>query len=195
MIQHSEIFDKPKNHPDLRAKIIALIEKHSRFPNDLYDACRREAHLTRAEFRQFLDEMQRDGDIYINANNRVVVPKPPPETKTSPAAPEVPTRTVNRPNEILIHCLVNRCRQLKRPRDKKACSGTYYDHPNYTVEQIPLTNVCEETWLKGFHCVPGEFQELEKRTQKVDDDYIIVKKLRVSDGKIVSESKMKDKTT
>jgi len=202
MIRYSEINDKRKNHPDLRAKIIALIEKHSRSPNDLYEACRREAYLTHSEFRQFLDDMHCDGDIYINANNRVVLPKPPPEIKPSAAAkkeahtsqpPEVTDAVENRPNEILIHCLVNPSRALKHPKQKKYLDDGYYAHRNYKIKRIPLASVCEETLLKGYQFVPGEFHELEKRTQKVDDDDIIVKKKRVSDGKIVSESKMRDK--
>ena len=65
--------------------------------------------------------------------------------------------TPTRAGDVLIHCLVNRSRQLKRPTDKKWCKGAYYDHPNYTAEQIPLASACEETLLKGYHFVPGEF--------------------------------------
>lgn len=159
MIHYSEINDKKKNPPDLRTKIIATIARHSRSPNDLYEACRREAHLTRSEFRQLLDQMHCAGEIRINANNRVVLPKPPPETKTSPAAPEVSTRTVNRPDEILIHCLVNRSSPLRTPTDKKHMDQEkYYTHKNYAIEIIPLETVYEETLSKGYQCVPGEFR-------------------------------------
>ena len=69
----------------LREKIIATVEKHPRSPYDLYDACVRGCTLTRLQFRQLLDEMDRDGEIHINSNNRVLLPKPPPEVP-----PEVP---------------------------------------------------------------------------------------------------------
>ena len=59
--------------------------------------------------------------------------------------------------QILIHCLVNRSHALERPTDKKYCTNQYYDHHNYTVEQIPLNRVCEETLLQGFQFIPGEF--------------------------------------
>lgn len=60
-------------------------------------------------------------------------------------------------NEILVHCLVNRSRTLKHPKHKKGLSGQYYAQHNYTTQQIPLDSVCEETLLKGYHFVPGEF--------------------------------------
>ena len=168
MISDSEKFDHKKNHPDLRAKIIALIAKHSRSPNNLYDACRRDTHLTRAEFRKFLDEMDSDGDININANNRVVLPKPPPETKPSAAAkkeappsqpPEATDAVETRPNEILIHCLVNDSRTLKHPKQKKYLKSNYYAHKNYTPQQIPLEVVYEETLLRGYQVISGEFRQ------------------------------------
>ena len=59
--------------------------------------------------------------------------------------------------QILIHCLVNRSRALEQPTDKKYCTNQYYDHHNYTPEQIPLDRVCEETLLQGFQFIPGEF--------------------------------------
>ena len=169
MIQHSESFDKKKNHSALRAKIIATIARHPRSPNDLYEACRRDTHLSRFEFRQLLNEMHCDGEIYINANNRVVLPKPPPEIKPSAAAkkedppsqpPEATDAVETRPDEILIHCLVNDSRTLQHPKEKKDLDSDsyYYAHKNYTPQQIPLETVYEETLLKGYQCVPGEFR-------------------------------------
>lgn len=176
MIQHLGKFDKQKNHPDLRAKIIALIAKHSRSPNNLYDACRRDTHLTRAEFRKFLDEMDSDGDISINANNRVVLPKPPQATKPSAAAkkevhtsqpPEATDAVETRPNEIQIYCLVNRSRALKHPKQKKDLKSTYYAHKHYTPQQIPLEGVYEETLFRGYQVISGEFrQTAEIRTSE-----------------------------
>ena len=102
-----------KNYPTLREKIIALVAKHSRYPHGLYGACARDTHLSCSEFRDLLDEMDRDGDIHINANNLVVSPEPPPETKTvllqKPAAPtgEIENRTEPASmtaDEILEHC-------------------------------------------------------------------------------------------
>ena len=60
-------------------------------------------------------------------------------------------------NQILIHCLVNRSRALEQPIDKKYCTNQYYAHQNYTPEQIPINRVCEETLLKGYQFIPGEF--------------------------------------
>ena len=159
MIQHFKKNDKQKNRRTVREKIIALVGKYPRYCHDLYDACRREAHLTRAEFRQRLDEMRRDGDIRINANNLVLLVKPTAETKPSTAEPAAPTITANRPTEILIHCLVNRSRTLKNPKHKKDLDNRYYAQRNYTTQQIPLESVCEETLRKGYHFVPGEFSD------------------------------------
>ena len=60
-------------------------------------------------------------------------------------------------NRILIHCLVNRSHPLEQPTDKKYCTDEYYAHQNYTLEQIPLDRVCEETLLQGFQFIPGDF--------------------------------------
>ena len=160
MIQHLGKFDKQKNHPDLRAKILALVGKYPRYPHDLYDACRRDTHLSRSGFGDLLDEMQRDGEIRINANTLVLLPKPKRETQPPPAAPPEPIGDVeNRPNEILIHCLVNRSIALSHPKQKKYLNNRYYAHQNYTPQQIPLASVCEETLLKGYQFVPGEFKQ------------------------------------
>lgn len=168
MIRHSEIIDKKKNHGSIREKILASVGKYPRYPHDLYDACGRDTHLSRSAFRQLLDEMVRDGDIHINANNSVLLPKPPPETKPPPPAkkeahpsqpPEATDAVENRPNEPLIHCLVNRSHTLKHPKQKKHLDSYYYAHKNYTPQQIPLASVCEETLLKGYQFVPGEFKQ------------------------------------
>ena len=63
-----------------------------------------------------------------------------------------------RASEIRIHCLVNRSRVLHSPKDKKHLNNRYYAQHNYTAEQIPLNSVCEDTLLKGYHFVPGEFR-------------------------------------
>ena len=112
MIRHFQKNCNKKNYPTLREKIIALVAKHSRYPHGLYGACARDTHLSRSEFRDLLDEMDRDGDIHINANNLVVSPEPPPETKLSPPEPAAPTGEIeNRTepasmtaDEILEHC-------------------------------------------------------------------------------------------
>ena len=148
----------------IREKIIALVAKYPRYPHDLYAACTRDTRLSRSEFRQLLDEMDRDSEIRINANSLVQLPKPS-ETKPSPAekingTAELPEKQVeNFTNEILIHCLVNRSVTLKHPKQKKPLENNYYyAHRNYTTEQIPLNRVCEEALLNGFQFVPGEFR-------------------------------------
>ena len=161
MIRPSEKNSNKKNHIPLREQIIALVEKHPRYPNDLYDACRND-NLSRPEFYELLDEMHTDGDIFINANQRVLLPRPSPE---APADKPEPTDAVeNRTNsatEPLIHCLVNRSRTLKHPKQKKSLDKSYYAHRNYKTEQFSLTSFSEETHLKGSQFVPGEF--IDKR--------------------------------
>ena len=112
MIRHFQKNCNKKNYPTLREKIIALVAKHSRYPHGLYGACARDTHLSRSEFRDLLDEMDRDGDIHINADNLVLLPKPPPdapEPKPPPEAPAPPESTrTETPNmsvdKILAHC-------------------------------------------------------------------------------------------
>ena len=94
--------------------------------------------------------------------------------------------------EILIDCLVNQSRTLKYPKQKKNLERDYYSHRNYKVEEKPLNSVCEETLLKGFHFIPGTFEWLEKRTQKVDGK-LIETKIHITDNKIVSNKKVSDK--
>ena len=141
MIQYTGKIDT-KNNISIRKKIIALVGKYPRYPHALYDAYGRSL-LSRAEFRDLLSEMQADGEIRINANNLVVLPKPPPETKPFHTQPPTSTSIENRPNEILIHCLVNRSRTLEHPKQKKSLDNRYYAHNNYKVEQIPLNRVYE----------------------------------------------------
>ena len=86
-----------------------------------------------------------DAEFWEKVKPRFVQPQ---EGKITPTQQEY---------QILIHCLVNRSRALERPTDKKYCTNQYYDHHNYTVEQIPLNRVCEETLLQGFQFIPGEF--------------------------------------
>ena len=62
-----------------------------------------------------------------------------------------------RASDLRIHCLVNRSRALHSPEDKKHLNNHYYAHHNYKSEQIPLDSICEETLLKGYQFVPGEF--------------------------------------
>ena len=136
----------------LREKICLHVAKHPRYPRDLYDACARGSTLSYSEFHKLLNEMARDGEICINANNLVVLPKPAPESKLSSKEPPAST------NEILIHCLVNRSRTLKHPKQKKSLDNRYYAHNNYKVEQIPINRVYEETLLRGYQFIPGEFR-------------------------------------
>ena len=196
MIRHPKKNGNKKNVATLRETIIARVAKHSRYPLDLYDTCARGSALTRPEFRQLLKDMHADGDIHINTDNLVELPKPPPEApepKPPPEAPTPPREIENSTDTPLIHCLVNRSRTLKYPKQKKYLDNRYYAHHNYKTEQIPLDSVCEETLLKGFHIVPGSFEWLDKQSQKRDGD-IIVRKTRISDSECVSETKSTDRT-
>ena len=182
-----------KNNISIREKIIASVGKYPQYPHALYDAYGGSLR-SRAAFRALLSEMQADGEIRINANNLVVLPKPPPATKPSHTQPPAPTSIENRPNEILIHCLVNRSRTLLNPADKNLMDrNAYYAHRNYKIEIIPLNSVVEETLRKGHQLVPGTFQWLDKHTQKVDGN-IIGKKISVKNGNLISEKKSSDHT-
>ena len=79
-----------KNHTALREKIIALVGKYPRSAHSLYDACRNN-NLSRSQFRELLQEMHDDGDICINANQRVMLPEQPTE---APADNPKPTESV-----------------------------------------------------------------------------------------------------
>ena len=161
MIRHPKKNDNKKNVATVRETIIARVAKHSRYPLDLYYTCARGSALTRSEFRQLLNDMHAEGDIHINTDNLVVLPKPPPEApepKPPPEAPTPPRDIENSTDTLLIHCLVNRSHTLNLPKQKKSLNkSSYYAHPNYKTEQIPLDSVCEETLLKGYQFVPGEF--------------------------------------
>ena len=160
MIGYSEKNGNKKNHAILRETILALVARHSRYPNDLYNACVRGSTPSRTEFHQLLSDMRDDGDIRINANNLVLSPKPTPEVPADTAArtPETTNEVENPTDTFLIHCLVNRSLTLKHPKQKKSLKiNGYYAHRNYKITQIPLDSVCEETLLKGFQLVPGEF--------------------------------------
>ena len=176
MIRHPKKNGNKKNVATLRETIIALVAKHSRYPRYLYDTCARGSALTRPEFRQLLDDMHAEGDIHINTDNLVLLPKPPPdapEPKPPPEAPTPPREIENSTDTLLIDCLVNRSHTLKDPKQKKSIvRGYYYAHPNYKTVQIPLDSVCEETLLKGYQFVPGSFEWLDKRTEKRDGDII-----------------------
>ena len=158
MIRPSEKNSNKKNQTPLREKIITLVAKHPRYRLDLYNTCGH-GHLTRSKFYQLLDEMQADGEIHINANNLVKLPIHLSETKPPPTDKETHTeKPTELPDETLIHCLVNRSRTLKHPKQKKSLNNHYYAHDNYTIEEIPLNSVGEETLLKGHQLVPGEFR-------------------------------------
>ena len=161
MIRHPKKNGNKKNVATLRETIIALVAKHSRYPLDLYNTCARGSALTNPEFRQLLKDMHADGDIHINTDNLVELPKPPPEApepKPPPDAPTPPRDIENSTDTLLIDCLVNRSHTLKDPKQKKSIDKpSYYAHRNYKTEQIPLDSVCEETLLKGYQFIPGEF--------------------------------------
>ena len=161
MIRHPKKNGNKKNVATLREKIIALVAKHSRYPLDLYNTCARGSALTNPEFRQLLKDMHADGDIHIKTDNLVVLPKPPPdapEPKPPPDAPTPPREIENSTDTLLIDCLVNRSHTLKDPKQKKSIDKrSYYEHRNYKISQIPLDSVCEETLLKGYQFIPGEF--------------------------------------
>ena len=113
MIRHFQKDCNRKNPSTVREKILTHVAKYPRYPRDLYDACARGSTLTRAKFRDLLDEMESDGEIRINANNLVHLPKSPPELKASPT--EIPASTDVAENrtepanmtvdEILEHCM------------------------------------------------------------------------------------------
>ena len=109
MIRHSEKNGNKKNHATLREQIRGHVAKHPRYRLDLYDACVR-GSLSYSGFQQFLDEMERDGEIRINANNRVLLPEPSPETKPIPTEPpkkeieNCPEPVSMTADEILEHC-------------------------------------------------------------------------------------------
>ena len=117
MIRHLQKNGNKKNDPSLRAKIIAHLEKHPRYPNDLYDTCA-QSNLSCSEFRQFLDEMHRDGEIHINQNGIVQLPK---SFLADKEALDLDT--------IKFHCLVNHQRCIATTRDKAAITGFSWEHP------------------------------------------------------------------
>ena len=104
MIRYSEKNGNKKNYAILRETILALVARHPRYPNDLYNACVSGSTPSRTEFRQLLSDMRDDGEIHINANNLILFPKPPTE---APAlnSDENRTETANMSvDEILEHC-------------------------------------------------------------------------------------------
>ena len=91
MIRHPKKNGNKKNVATLRETIIARVAKHSRYPLDLYNTCARGSALTRPEFRQLLKDMHAEGDIHINTDNLVLLPKPPPDVPEPKPPPEAPT--------------------------------------------------------------------------------------------------------
>ena len=78
---------------------------------------------------------------------------------------------ITHPHEILINCIVNRSSAFKHPKAKKYDTKSYHAHKNYTREQIPLESVCEETLLKGFQLIPGEFSHNPKIGLRKGDNW------------------------
>lgn len=76
----------------LSEKILALVAKHPRYPKDLYNTCARGSAFTRTQFHDLLAEMEREGEIHINANRLVLLPKPPSESKLPPKEPPAPPK-------------------------------------------------------------------------------------------------------
>ena len=91
MIRHPKKNGNKKNVATLRETIIARVAKHSRYPLDLYNTCARGSALTNPEFRQLLNDMHAEGDIHINTDNLVLLPKPPPDVPEPKPPPEAPT--------------------------------------------------------------------------------------------------------
>lgn len=172
----------------IRNRILECVTRHSHYPLELFNICCKQKELSYIHFKQLLVEMQADGGIEINANNRVLLP---PEPSTPENTKPHPAIQPPNPAEILIDCLVNCSRSLKVPADKKSCKGQYYSHRNYTTEKIPLEAFGESTLVKGYHVVPGTFEALEKQTSKCDG-YLIEKKFRVTDRELISEVKYRD---
>ena len=114
IIQDFEKNGDKKNVATLREKIIALVAEHPRYPRNLYDTCARGGTFKYFVFRDLLNKMVRDGEIRINANNLVMMPEPPPETKPSPANSPYPTSDIeNRtePTSITADKILEHCRQ------------------------------------------------------------------------------------
>ena len=79
---------------------------------------------------------------------------------------------VKNTNITLIDCLTNRSVALRTPEQKKATqSSVYYQHNNYTRKQIPLATICQETLLKGYHLVPGEFVNTQGKGIRTSDNW------------------------
>ena len=142
-------------HNNIRDDIKNRVAKHSRYVSDLYQICAKNT-LSRSDFYTLLDEMQADGEIRINQNDRVLLPE-----RLSKSCLSQPLENINEvgngTREILVHCLVNRSIALDNPKQKKNIDARYYAQHNYTAEQILLDSVCEDTLLKGHQVVPGEF--------------------------------------
>ena len=132
---------------NIRERIKASVAKHSNNTLPLYYSCASKT-LSLSEFQSLLQQMQSDGEIIINANGRVLPPvQPASQAKSDSSSDPIPDHLLESETQHLIHCLVNRSRQLKHPTDKRWCKGVYYDHANYKAEQIPVANICEETLL------------------------------------------------
>lgn len=173
MIRHFQKNGNKKFDPSLRAKIIALLEKHPRYPNDLYDACAR-GTLSNAEFRQLLDEMETAGEIHINVNQHVLLPKLPPVDKETHVLDLDP---------IKFHCLVNRKRRISTTRDKAAVTGFSWEYPEDVkigvqpdfnpkgkqigykhIDNIGIKDVDGSTW----NTIRTEFFDLNREPRKKD---------------------------
>ena len=177
---------------NIRERIKASVAKHSNNTLPLYYSCASKT-LSLSEFQSLLQQMQSDGEIIINANGRVLPPvQPASQAKSDSSSDPIPDHLLESETQHLIHCLVNRSRQLKHPTDKRWCKGVYYDHANYKAEQIPVANICEETLLKGYHLVPGTFEFLDKITEKRDGK-IIERRIQVNNSILVSEKKSTDR--
>ena len=196
----------------LHEKILALVAKYPRYPHDLYDTCARGVSLSRSDFTQLLNKMENEGEIRINSNTLVMMPKSSDETIALSAEPTDPTVKIeNSTDEIRIHCLVNRSITLKHPKQKKSLNNLYYAHSNYKTEQIQLNRVCEETLLKGYQFVPGEFKpnpdpdigirtaenwcsqqlfliEFDNTTENTLDEFIAARPFLKENGWLVTES-------
>ena len=171
MIRHFQKNGKKKIDPSLRAKIIGLLEKHSRYPRDLYDACAC-GTLSNAEFRQLLNKMQADGEIHINANQRVLLPNLPPADQE--------THVLDL-DTIKFHCLVNRKRCIATTRHKAAITGFSWEYPKDVklgmqpdfnekgkqigykhIDNISIKDVDGSTW----DTICTEFFDLNKEPRK-----------------------------
>ena len=148
--------------PPSARKSLHVVAKHSRYSLDLYNTCARGSALTNVP--NFVSCSRTCTPTATSISKQITSLCCPNRHLTHPnpnrhlTHPRLPARLKIAPIPSLIDCLVNRSHTLKDPKQKKSIDKpSYYAHRNYKTEQIPLDSVCEETLLKGYQFIPGEF--------------------------------------